>query len=593
MKHLPDACYGTLLESGCGRRALAAFVCIAGLVLVIWGCLPGVAQAQGIAPSLVTPQDLRPIQPLSSRTGLSIPGGARREAPAGADALNVLVRRVVVEGDFPEFAGTTRALSADIAGKRVSVAQLYEFAGAVEQAYARAGYVLVRVVLPPQKIVDGGDLRVIVVDGFIDAVDVRGVDERVRAIVSRRMEGLVGKHRVKVDEIERHLLIAGDVYGLNLKSTMTRGASDGGTTLVLEGKHRVASGSMSHDNYLPATIGWWQTSTSAALNSPFGQGEQFYLTRNFSFEFQHGATSFPLQIMGLGANVPIGLDGWMINPEYTHSRTQSLPAPGLPTSVGLLTRFTLRSVYAPIRTRSQSLTITSSLEELDQAQLLPILNTESTHDRLGLTRTSMVYDTSFASGTSLTMNVAATQGLGGRDARDVATSKIPLSRQGAGPGFTHFNLDARISQSLAGSFILQLNARGQLAFNKAQLSSEQFQIDGIQSVSGFPSGAIAVDDGMSLRTELARSMSIETGYSPLSLQPYVFTAGGIGTLAQPTAVERAHQWAASLGAGLRGALDERDGFGGITIAIESARLMSNVPSQPSAWRSTISLASHF
>ena len=208
-------------------------------------------------------------------------------------------------------------------------------------------------------------------------------------------------------------------------------------------------------------------------------------------------------------------------------------------------------------------------------------------------RTLIAYDTSLASGATLSMNVAASQGLGGRGADDVAASKIPLSRQGAGPGFTHVNLDARLSQALSDIFTLQLIARGQWAFNKPQLSSEQFQIDGQQAVSGFPSGAIPADQGMSMRAELVRPVTIETGYSPLALQPYAFVSGGFGTLAQPTAVERAHLWAASAGGGLRGSLDEREGRGSISIAIESARLMSNVPNQPSTWRSTISVASHF
>ena len=71
--------------------------------------------------------------------------------------------------------------------RRVTVARIYELANAMEEAYARAGYVLVRVTVPEQKLNDHGPLKIVVVDGFIEKVQVDNVPERVHALVAARM----------------------------------------------------------------------------------------------------------------------------------------------------------------------------------------------------------------------------------------------------------------------------------------------------------------------------------------------------------------------------------------------------------------------
>jgi hemolysin activation/secretion protein len=196
-----------------------------------------------VAPSQVTPQNLRP-PPTNAPGGLTVSGAETLQAPAGANRVNVIVRRLAIEGGFPELEGETRALAQPIEGQRVTVARIYEFANALEQAYARAGYVLARVTVPPQKLIDRGDVRIIIVDGFIERVQVDNVPERERALVANRMASLVGRRHVTLAEIERSLLIAGGVPGLRLKSTLARGASLGGALLVLEGTHQLVTGTV-------------------------------------------------------------------------------------------------------------------------------------------------------------------------------------------------------------------------------------------------------------------------------------------------------------------------------------------------------------
>src|ERR1700680_287139 len=202
---------------------------------------PSAALSQ-VAPSQVTPQTLRPAAP-PVPNDLPVPARVPLQAPPGSENLGFIVGRVAIKGGFPEFDIETNALIHTVKGHRVTVAQIYEFANALEQIYARAGYVLVRVTVPPQKLNDGGAVRIVIVDGFVEKVQV----ERVRELVAARMSSLVGRRHVKLGEIERRLSIAGDVPGLRLKSTLARGEELGGTLLVLEGTHRLVSATAKPD----------------------------------------------------------------------------------------------------------------------------------------------------------------------------------------------------------------------------------------------------------------------------------------------------------------------------------------------------------
>ena len=95
---------------------------------------PSAALSQ-VAPSQVTPQTLRPATP-SPAGDLPSSGGEQLHAPAGAERLSFMVGRVVIKGPFPELDTEARALVRTVEGHRVTVAQVYEFANALEQAYA-------------------------------------------------------------------------------------------------------------------------------------------------------------------------------------------------------------------------------------------------------------------------------------------------------------------------------------------------------------------------------------------------------------------------------------------------------------------------
>jgi hemolysin activation/secretion protein len=126
------------------------------------------------------------------------------------------------------------------------------------------------------------------------------------------------------------------------------------------------------DNRLPPSLGNWELNGALAVNSPLGYGEQVYGAASVGADLGKvfDATT-PMQLLGVGAVLPIGLDGLKFNPEYTNSVTRPAPFPRALADVGYFQRFDLRASYPLILSRAQALTFQATYEWA-QEHLSPI-----------------------------------------------------------------------------------------------------------------------------------------------------------------------------------------------------------------------------
>jgi hemolysin activation/secretion protein len=119
--------------------------------------------------------------------------------------------------------------------------------------------------------------------------------------------------------------LAGREPGLTLRSTLACGTQPGGGALVLDGQQSELTGSYGVDNKLAKSLGLSGSTLQLALNEPLGCGEQFYGylsgEPNWFNDFRKDA---PRRVVGGGTIVPLGSDGFSINPEFTWSDTQPI-----------------------------------------------------------------------------------------------------------------------------------------------------------------------------------------------------------------------------------------------------------------------------
>lgn len=550
-------------------------LCLALLLAAAPGMAAPPPPSAGPAPVTVTPRSLSP-EPRASGTAIDLPGSGGLEAPAGAQDLAVTIGAVQVDNGFPGMESARQAAFAPVIGRPTTLAALYAAASALEAAYARVGYVLARVAVPPQDLAPGGQFRVTVVDGFVEAVDVTALPRAVRVPVAASLAPILRRRRLRLAEIETALLLAGDVPGLTLHSALARGSEPGGTRLVLDGAFHAATASLGVRNDYAPQLGTYGLSSEWALNSPLGHGESFYGYlaggRDLDDMLRGDAR---VQVLGAGGLVRLLRGRLTLNPEATLSQTRPDPLPGTPRTVGLLNRVTLRALYALIRRRDHNAVLSLTAEASDSVNRAPDFALELSRDRYVALRAGLSLDHAGPHPGNLSLTVS--QGLGRFGPRPIT---VPLSRDGAHPGFSRIEVAARVLFGLPGDTALTLSGRAQSSFGAALYRNEQFSLEGEGAVSAYVGGLTAVDEGGWLRGEWGAARAI----GRLTLAPYLFGIGGAGRIVRPSAAEPGAMRVGAVGAGLRAQLGPT-----VTLGAELASAFSDFAPLDGVRRLSVSL----
>ncbi|MEP5729448.1 MAG: ShlB/FhaC/HecB family hemolysin secretion/activation protein [Sulfitobacter sp.] len=552
--------------------------------VLVSGCLSVIATF-GAPAFAQTASDLTPptFAPDAQRfSGAVVFSGERgTKPPAGAEKLLINLSGVTLNGGLDQMAQANAATRTRLSGKTITVAEIFNAASDLENAYAQAGFVLARVVLPAQELRDGGRLKIEVIDGFVETVDTSALPVPVRERITKLTDPLVGQRSLRLPDLERQLLLAGDTYGVALGSALAAGATPGGTSLILQPEFRRVTGFFAFDNANSTELGPLNLSAGVEINSPFNLGETFYarLSGAPSGDNENNLGSFfssdpRVRTISLGGVVPLGFDGLTLNLEATDSRTA--PDTLLIPSTSRFSRVSARLFYPFVRTRNRNLSGQLTLDYQTDEQFLvtpgggrtPIYEDETAVLRAALDGFWLTEDgTAIEAGATLSQGIDA---LGARTAAD-AVGGTPLSRQGADATFTKLVLSGRIRRKINDQFNFSLSGRAQSSFGDALLTAEQFGIAGGQELSGFDAGSVKGDSGFVVRAEVSMPRQTSLGDRPILLSPYAFAAYGDVTLEAPTALESPDFSATSFGVGIELNTLTKSNFSSATVRIEYAR----------------------
>ncbi len=546
-----------------------------GPVLLAGASLPAMAQTA----SQVARPSYAPAIIQQAGGGLALPASSGLQAPDGADQLFVTPSGLNVSGGLPVMAEETAVIEGSIKGKRVSGAALFAAASQLEAAYARAGYLLVRVSLPPQTIQDGHPLKLVVTRGYVESVDISAIPERVRARVEKMLAPLVGRNDITRRDIERQLLLAGDIPGLHLRSTLKAGTQPGSTIITVDGRHDAVSATVSIDNGLSDRMGTWSAGLGVNFNSLLGLGEVVYaqLAGYPGLDDDSIFESDPRnRQMVAGVTVPIGLGSNWLGLEYVDSRTH-------PTAVTAYTlpdhfqRLSAKFGHHWVRSRSANLSTVISLDASDEVQQLDLLGsrTDFTEDKTRVVRLSQQGDVYLGNGDHLSGSATLSVGLDALGARE-GTVALPLSRDGADPDFAKLSVEARFQHAFGQDFgHVSLAAKAQTSFGEPLVASEQLGIGGQSWLSAYDSGAITGDSAIAARIEWAfpQNMSRRFGWQNslgMAIEPYLFAAGGVVSLEQANVGEYSQTNAMSVGLGARIGLSQVGTSRSTALTVEAA-----------------------
>jgi hemolysin activation/secretion protein len=260
-----------------------AGVCRIAAALAIIGFTVGTVYAQVIPPGERAGRErerfVEPTAPAAVSTGpaISLPS---TQAPAGAEGVFLIVRRVEIIGSTIYRPEQLAPLYQDILGQRVSLKAVYDLAARITAKYGGDGYVLSRAIVPPQQLNPGGaTVQIKVVEGYVDRVEWPAELSRYRDFFSAYAAKIIADRPTNIRTIERYLLLAGDLPGLKFKNTLKPSPSEtGGATLVVEVIEKPIEWNGRVDNRGSKARGPFQFLAAASLQNIFHQHEALTVT---------------------------------------------------------------------------------------------------------------------------------------------------------------------------------------------------------------------------------------------------------------------------------------------------------------------------
>jgi len=258
------------------RHFIARFVAVA--LLTAWTVT---AMAQTPPPS--TPPGFPLGSPLPGivprippGVGPGLPAAPPQPALPPAEAgQSFAIQTVSVDGVTAFPGSAIDPITSGLTGPAVSGDQIETKRRAIVDLYRSNGYVFTTV----RAVIRGTELQFAVIEGYVAEVKLDGDVGPAGTQVLRFLDHLVGLKPLKTRDLERWLLLASDIPGLTVKSTLNPSLGDpGALTLIATVTHKVISLYLSADNRAPTFNGPLQGIAALDIDSLTAFGERTQLS---------------------------------------------------------------------------------------------------------------------------------------------------------------------------------------------------------------------------------------------------------------------------------------------------------------------------
>ncbi len=495
-----------------GRYAAPAMT-IAGLALLL-AALPVQAQQvpaqlpSGAEAGRAAPQPLM-VAPSTLGGRIAVPQAPAAEAPAGADKVNFVLKKVDIQGATAFSASELQAAHAALIGKEISVADAFKIANDIELRYRNAGFVTSRVMVPEQAIEDGG-FRIVVLEGFISKIVVQGDIGPAKAAVEMLLNPLLNQTPVSITEIERRLLLATDIAGLTVRGNLEAAPdTPGASVMVVQSARKDTDTVLTFDNRNSTYLGGAEMLGSVNYNAFGSNADQLSLRAKQSMPWGRSWS------VGGGYTGLFSEDGLTLGFNSNYSRSypgKELKQLEIQSDVW---SHTASTTYPLIRSRMENLRLTGEFEY--RMVDTDLRNAAYNRDRLSILRAGISYDRTDTwdgiSAARFTMHRGLDM-LGATNENDAQAS-----RTDGHSSYTKWTLDLTRVQQLPANFSLLATASGQYT-RTPLLSSEEMALGGPNFGRGFDVSEVSGDNGWAGLIELRYAP--EQTLFPDGLQFYVY-----------------------------------------------------------------------
>ncbi|HEY4370240.1 MAG TPA: POTRA domain-containing protein [Steroidobacteraceae bacterium] len=491
-------------------------------ILTAWSPSTFAQQLPNRLPPAAEPgRDLRqpqPVQPLPEGSAIAVPQAPAAHPPPGAAGISFTLSKVTVEGATALSPRELEPLYAPLIGRTVTVADVFAAAAAIENRYREKGYIITRVLVPEQQI-EGGSVRLVVVEGYISEIafaqNAGASIGAARAQVEALLAPLRDVKPVDIAAIERRLLLANDLPGVQVRGTLqpstgTRGAA----TLVIAAQRDPVDVGLQVDNRNSPYTGEDEAILRGSLNSFSSNAATVSLVAKSAFPYRREHFAQASYDQSVGSN------GMTAGVTVFAARSR----PGLniqPLDVDSTVESASASVAYPlIRSRRVKLKLDGTFDYTDLDT--DVLDRPYTRDRLRVLRLGATFDRSDGWNGVNAGRVVISQGL------DIFGASQPrgelLSRYEGRSDFTKIGVQFSRLQTFTQNWSLLASAVGQVTWDSL-LASEQIGLGGPDFGRGYDISEVSGDKGVDGALELRFRPS---GVSPFWNATQFFAAYDLG-----------------------------------------------------------------
>jgi len=386
-------------------------------------------------------------------------------------------------------------------GKELSLADLEKVASEISNFYRGRGYFVARAYLPAQEI-KGGVVEIAVLEGRIGnvSVNLKGDGHIPQSVVQKTVSASAKPGDVINEvQLERGLLLANDLSGIRVDSTLVPGAAVGTSDLVVDATEtRALNGSVDFDISGNKFTGASRVGAAISYSNPIKLGDQIALRVMTS--------GSGMQYSRLSYLLPVGYNGTKVGAAYSYMSYKLGGTFASSGSAGTAGVASLNVIHPVIRSRNKNLYAQLGF---DSKQIIDNTGNGSVpkDNKKDNTFTASVFgDTrdGFGSGGMNTYSFAYVTGnldLAGV-AADLVNDSTTIQSNGS---FSKSNFSLSRLQRLNDKLSLYASVNGQSA-SKNLDSAEKISLGGPGGVRGYPSGEASGDEGQLLTVELRREL---------------------------------------------------------------------------------------
>lgn len=496
------------------------------------GILPAFTHAQDAG---TLSRELEQSTPMVPAT-LDKPISTESTLKLSTDTTPILVQKIHLKDNTLLSNDVLDIIFAEYVGKETTFAGLQTLAQTLTHAYHQAGYPLVSVIIPPQRL-EKGVVTLQVIEGKVNEISLNNHSRLTDDTVQGYLSAIPTGKTLNQKDSERALLLLKDLAGTK-QVTYRLDGSQKGTTLVvdLESAPRF-HGFAQVDNYGSKSTGELRTRVGLDINSPLGRGEKLSMQAMSSFKgvnYAKLATDIPIGYQGLTTSLGVGHTRYDLGGDF-----KDLDA------TGTATTFDASMRYPVLRNNQSNVWMSLGGEYRDLQDKIGSTNTVTDKSLKAIQlNINGFHQDNFLVGGYTQWSLINTLGRLSIDSADArALDAVSAKTQG---NYHKINASINRTQYISPKFSLHASINGQWA-NKNLDSAEQLSLGGADAIAAYHSNDVSADMGvlgqLEARYALLPNLSVaafyDAGRAKLRTNPYTpqdnfinLYGGGLGLYGQ-------------------------------------------------------------